>query len=255
MGETGGFHMNDRARSGDREKRTDGAPSRPGPGMEGAAGEGRRLIEAVPMHHGASSAGRSERYRRGETPHTVLVWWARRPHAAMRLLVYATVSRDLSAESVETMEGLSVYEDEEAVARARRLVKRGYGRRIPRVLDMFGGGGTIPYEALNLGLDVHSVDSNELSVFVQRTVLQYVDGAGERNLPDGEIVGGGLASGLRRAGWSDEDVAAGLVANGAALVSNAERVDDADDAAALLMLERAVAGECPGFRFSRRRAI
>jgi putative DNA methylase len=49
-------------------------------------------------------------------------------------------------------------------------VANGYASS-PKVLDMFGGGGTIPFEASNLGADAYSIDSNELSVFIQRSIL------------------------------------------------------------------------------------
>jgi putative DNA methylase len=38
---------------------------------------------------------------------------------------------------------------------------------------MFGGGGTIPFEASNLGADAYSIDSNQLSVFIQRSILVH----------------------------------------------------------------------------------
>ena len=47
---------------------------------------------------------------------------------------------------------------------------------------MFGGGGTIPYEALNLGLESYSIDSNELSVFIQKSNLQYLNDVEVDNL-------------------------------------------------------------------------
>ncbi|MCR5372335.1 MAG: DUF1156 domain-containing protein [Solobacterium sp.] len=41
-------------------------------------------------------AGYNERYHRGETSHTIHVWWARRPHSAMRSLVFSSVCKDKS---------------------------------------------------------------------------------------------------------------------------------------------------------------
>ncbi len=135
----------------------------------------RRLIDLGLLHHEASLAGCSERYRRGETSHTIHVWWARRPHIAMRSLIYATVCKDLSQESLEIMNNLSLlYNDEAIVNKARDSVLKGY-TYIPKVLDMFGGGGTIPYESLNLGLDSYSIDSNELSIFIQKSNLEYLN--------------------------------------------------------------------------------
>ena len=51
----------------------------------------KRLIDSGMLHYEASVAGYNERYKRGQTSHTVHVWWARRPHSAMRALVFATV--------------------------------------------------------------------------------------------------------------------------------------------------------------------
>jgi putative DNA methylase len=42
---------------------------------------------------------------------------------------------------------------------------------------MFGGGGTIGFEAASLGADVCSLDSNELSVFLQKSILSLSAGA------------------------------------------------------------------------------
>ena len=138
--------------------------------------EQKRLVDIGLLYHEVSLAGNSERYRRGETSHTIHVWWARRPHSAMRSLTYATVCKDLSQESLELMSKLSMpCNNEMNIEKARKLVLKGYANT-PKVLDMFGGGGTIPYEALNLGLDSYSIDSNELSVFIQKANLQYLNG-------------------------------------------------------------------------------
>ena len=135
----------------------------------------KRLIDTGLLHHEASLAGNSERYRRGETSHTIHVWWARRPHVAMRSLIYATVCKSLSKTSIDLMNNLSLsYNDDKIIEKARKATSK-YRDEIPKVLDMFGGGGTIPYEVLNLGLDSYSIDSNELSIFIQKANLQYLN--------------------------------------------------------------------------------
>jgi len=146
----------------------------------------KRLIDTGLLHHEASVAGNLERYRRGETSHTIHVWWARRPHVAMRSLTYATVCKSLSNSNIEMMSELSLsYSDEDLIAKARKKIIKGYKER-SKFLDMFGGGGTIPYEALNLGLDSYSIDSNELSVFIQKANLQYLHDVDIENL--GEVL-------------------------------------------------------------------
>ncbi|MBC6414658.1 MAG: DUF1156 domain-containing protein [Chromatiales bacterium] len=156
----------------------------PSPQLEEIKASEKRLIDAGLLYHEASIAGNSERYRRGETSHTIHVWWARRPHTAMRSLIYATVCKNISKQTLEIMNTLSMsYRDEMIIKKARSSIVKGYSY-IPKVLDMFGGGGTIPYEALNLGLDSYSIDSNELSVFIQRANFQYLHDADIDNLAD-----------------------------------------------------------------------
>lgn len=135
----------------------------------------KRLVDTAMMHIEASRAGGSERYGRGQTSHTLHVWWARRPHSAMRGLVFASLCRKPDASHAELMMDLfRTNTGERAVlARCADLLCEQYGGR-PKVLDMFGGGGTIPLEAANLGADVSSIDINEMSVFIQKSNLAYL---------------------------------------------------------------------------------
>ena len=133
-----------------------------------------RLIDTGMLHYESSVAGYNERYHRGETSHTIHVWWARRPHSAMRSLVFASLCKDKSAEATTMMAQLAMGCDDEIVDKASKILKTQYSST-PRVLDMFGGGGTIPFEAKRLGLDSYSIDANQLSVFIQRCNMLYAD--------------------------------------------------------------------------------
>jgi len=134
----------------------------------------RRLVDEGFLCTDVSAAGNAERYRRGETPHTVHVWWARRPHSAMRALVFSCLCKESSEQSLHLLAALSERPSVPAplFAEARTLLAQQYAGS-PRLLDMFGGGGTIPLEAARLGADTFAVDSNELSVFVQKCLLEY----------------------------------------------------------------------------------
>lgn len=134
----------------------------------------RRLIDEGMMHYEASLAGLSERYSRGKTSHTIHVWWARRPHSAMRGLAFASLCKDTSSAAVRTMAALGAQPvpTKEIVARAANMLTAQYSSA-PKVLDMFGGGGTIPFEACRLGAETHACDVNELSCFVQKCMLEY----------------------------------------------------------------------------------
>lgn len=136
--------------------------------------ENERLIDTGMLHFESSVAGYNERYHRGETSHTIHVWWARRPHSAMRSLVFSSICKEKSEEALSIMSNLAMKCDDETLEDARRVLRRGY-QTIPKVLDMFGGGGTIPFEAKRLGLDSYSIDSNQLSVFIQRCNMLYAD--------------------------------------------------------------------------------
>ena len=130
----------------------------------------KRLIDKGLLHREASLSGNIERYRSGETSHTIHVWWARRPHVAMRSLIYASTCKSLSTKNIDLMDKLSQgYNNDDTILKVRDLIQNGY-KSTPKLLDMFGGGGTIPYESLNLGLDTYSIDSNQLSVFIQKLV-------------------------------------------------------------------------------------
>lgn len=133
-----------------------------------------RLIDTGMLHYESSIAGYNERYHRGETSHTIHVWWARRPHSAMRSLVFSSLCKDKSDEATATMAQLAMSCDDEIVNKAGEIIRSQY-ETTPRVLDMFGGGGTIPFEAKRLGLDAYSIDSNQLSVFIQRCNMLYAD--------------------------------------------------------------------------------
>lgn len=134
----------------------------------------KRLIDTGMLHFESSVAGYNERYHRGETSHTIHVWWARRPHSAMRSLVFSSLCKDKSEEACALMANLAMSCNEETIEQARNLIMKGYPAS-PKILDMFGGGGTIPFEAKRLGLDTYSIDSNQLSVFIQTCNMLYAD--------------------------------------------------------------------------------
>lgn len=133
-----------------------------------------RLIDCGFIHCEASAAGCSERYGRGESSHTIHVWWARRPHSAMRMMVFASLSKEISAKAKQIMQdiGADISINKNSIKKASKFICDQYKDK-PNFLDMFGGGGTIPFEALNLGANTYSIDANPLSVFVQKCTLEY----------------------------------------------------------------------------------
>ena len=134
----------------------------------------KRLIDTGMLHYEASIAGYNERYHRGETSHTIHVWWARRPHSAMRSLVFASLAKDSSEDASSVMASLAMNNNHDIEVRAKKIIMQGYSEP-PKLLDMFGGGGTIPFEAKDLGADTYSIDANQLSVFIQQCNMVYAN--------------------------------------------------------------------------------
>lgn len=134
----------------------------------------KRLIDTGMLHYEASVAGYNERYHRGETSHTIHVWWARRPHSAMRSLVFASLAKDSSDKAASVMASLAMNNADSVKKEAKKIIAQGYST-IPKMLDMFGGGGTIGFEAKNLGVETYSIDANQLSVFIQRCNMVYAN--------------------------------------------------------------------------------
>jgi putative DNA methylase len=92
----------------------------------------------------------------------------------MRPLVFACLSKDRSEDAVRLMEQLSCSPvgSPRILAAARAAIEASYPEP-PRVLDLFGGGGTIALEGAELGAVMHSLDSNELAVFIQKSLLVH----------------------------------------------------------------------------------
>ena len=55
----------------------------------------------------------------------------------------------------------------------RDQIRQAYGGRAPKVLDPFAGGGAIPLEAMHLGCEVTAMDINPVAWFILKCTLEY----------------------------------------------------------------------------------
>ena len=55
----------------------------------------------------------------------------------------------------------------------RKEIHKAYGGRAPKVLDPFAGGGAIPLEAMRLGCEVTAMDINPVAWFILKCTLEY----------------------------------------------------------------------------------
>jgi putative DNA methylase len=151
----------------------------------------KKLIEvALPLATINAESAREKSIRHGH-PSTLHLWWARRPLAAARAVLWASLVDDPSAhpeifptdedQQVERKRLFDILErlvpweasaDARVLADARAEILKSCEGELPRILDPFGGGGAIPLEAVRLGLPTITGDLNPVAVLIQRAMLE-----------------------------------------------------------------------------------
>ncbi|MHA7223089.1 DUF1156 domain-containing protein [Arthrobacter sp. RHLT1-20] len=151
----------------------------------------RKLIEvALPLEAINRESAREKSIRHGH-PSTLHLWWARRPLAAARAVLFAQLVDDPSShpdkfpteESQKAerdrlhgiIERLVVWEniqDEGLLAAAHEEILKSTDGNPPAILDPFAGGGTIPLEAQRLGLEAHASDLNPVAVLINKALIE-----------------------------------------------------------------------------------
>ncbi|MBX7452222.1 DUF1156 domain-containing protein [Mycolicibacterium sp. 3033] len=151
----------------------------------------RKLIEvALPLEVINRESAREKSIRHGH-PSTLHLWWARRPLAAARAVLFAQLVDDPSSHPEEfsteelqrkererlhkLIERLVVWEniqDEKLLAEAHAEILKSTDGNPPPILDPFAGGGTIPLEAQRLGLEAHASDLNPVAVLINKALIE-----------------------------------------------------------------------------------
>ena len=151
----------------------------------------RKLIEvAIPLEAINAASAREKSIRHGH-PSTLHLWWARRPLAACRAVLFAQLVDDPSGhpdkfptvEAVDEerkrlfkiIEDLVVWENstnEAVLDRARAEIRKSCGDTLPPIYDPFSGGGSIPLEAQRLGLPAYGSDLNPVAVMIGKAMIE-----------------------------------------------------------------------------------
>ena len=151
----------------------------------------KKLIEvSLPLAKINVEGAREKSIRHGH-PSTLHLWWARRPLATARAVLFAQLVDDPSARPEEfptteeqdaerarlheLMERLVVWEnvgDERLLQQVRSEIRKSNGGLLPSVLDPFAGGGSIPLEAQRLGLAAHASDLNPVAVLLNKAAIE-----------------------------------------------------------------------------------
>src|SRR5438445_4813318 len=168
-----------------------------------------RLIEvAFPLKQASLDSVHEKNVRHGHLS-TLHIWPARRPLAACRAALIATLLPDpgtpearrelcekiggrvdrkiekkkmpggqiVEREKEETVGGILHWgretENAETLEWFRQEIRKAYGGRAPKVLDPFAGGGAIPLEAMRLGCEATAIDINPVAWFILKCTLEY----------------------------------------------------------------------------------
>lgn len=151
----------------------------------------KKLIEvALPLEAINKEAAREKSIRHGH-PSTLHLWWARRPLAACRAVLFASLVDDPSSHPEEfpteadqdrerqrlfqLLEELVKWENSNnrsVLDAAHKEILKSTGGNPPPVYDPFCGGGSIPLEAQRLGLEAHASDLNPVAVLITKALIE-----------------------------------------------------------------------------------
>jgi putative DNA methylase len=151
----------------------------------------KKLIEvALPLEAINRDSARENYIYRGN-PSAIHKWWAQRPLAACRAVLFATLVDDPSSHPEEfpteesqeherqrlfrIIEELVKWEsssNERVLDAARAEILKSNDGQPPPVLDPFCGGGSIPLEAHRLGLEAYASDLNPVAVLITKALIE-----------------------------------------------------------------------------------
>lgn len=172
----------------------------------------RKLIEvAFPLEGVDLASAREKEPFTPNHPRSLHVWWARRPLAACRAILFASLVDDPNQSGVPEallqqidllppqeerdaiwdsstpgeqrrqkllsfLERLALWESRsnpKLLSTARELIRAATEGNPPPVMDPFCGGGSIPLEAQRLGLESHAADLNPVAVLITRALIEF----------------------------------------------------------------------------------
>ena len=151
----------------------------------------KKLIEvALPLEAINAESAREKSIRHGH-PSTLHLWWARRPLATARAVIWSSLVDDPSShpeqfptEEAQQQERERLFDiltrlvkwensnDEGILTEAKAEIMKSTDNNPPALLDPFAGGGAIPLEAQRLGLEAHAHDLNPVAVMINKAMIE-----------------------------------------------------------------------------------
>lgn len=151
----------------------------------------RKLIEVALPLDAINDASYRENFIYRGNPSALHKWWAQRPLAACRAVLFAQLVDDPSSwpdlfpteedqvlerkRLFNIIERLVVWEntdDKALYEEARSEILKSCGGNPPPIFDPFAGGGSIPLEAQRLGLAAYASDLNPVPVLINKALIE-----------------------------------------------------------------------------------
>lgn len=151
----------------------------------------KKLIEvAIPLEAINAASAREKSIRHGH-PSTLHLWWSRKPLAAARAVIFASLvdapsshpelfptpedqerERQRLFDIIERLVKWENSNNPEVLSEAKAEIKKWVGDDVPALLDPFAGGGAIPLEAQRLGLKAYAGDLNPVAVMINKAMIE-----------------------------------------------------------------------------------
>lgn len=152
----------------------------------------KKLIEvAIPLDAINAASAYEKLPGIGPHPRGLHLWWARRPLATCRAVLFASLVDDPSAHPdrfpteadqdaerdrlfalIERLVRWENRSDEKLLDVVRAEIRESCGNQLPTVRDPFAGGGSIPLEAHRLGLPSDATDLNPVAVTINKALSE-----------------------------------------------------------------------------------
>lgn len=152
----------------------------------------KKLIEvALPLEAINAASAYEKMPGIGPHPRGIHHWWARRPLAVARAVIWSSLVDDPSShpelfptEEAQQRERQRLHDllaklvkwensnDEGMLNEARAEIRKYMGEEPLTFLDPFAGGGAIPLEAQRLGLEAHAHDLNPVAVMINKAMIE-----------------------------------------------------------------------------------
>ncbi len=155
----------------------------------------RRIIEDfLPIKEISKEAIFEKNLRHGYIS-TFHIWWARKPLAVSRAVTYASlvnapkdpIKREMEKNHIVQLAKWSNSNNFSILNKSKKQILNSNSKKIPKALDPFSGGGSIPLEMLRLGCETFALDYNPVANLILKCTLEFSQKYGNSQTDNEEL--------------------------------------------------------------------